>query len=179
MPMPRSNLLTDAYALLPHPRIDALASKYKAAGYDLSHYKLICTLAFVAFVLSCISWASCWHYLSWVGITHVFTLLMPYFGTINHPKFYFFYNALAILFNFISFCGGLSRGCWGVPIFVELPMMIVQGVIMLKLSKVDPGVREGCDKCLGKLKLRGTPEPTMATHQTVVAVGPGVTYSNA
>ena len=67
------------------------------------------------------------------------------------------------VFIFVNFCGGLSRGCWAIPVFVELPMLILSGYLCKLLAATDPELmaRLQSTPCL---RARSVTSPTMTTH---------------
>jgi hypothetical protein len=151
------------YPYLPHSRVDGFKVKY-GMTYDVSHFNMCINLACAIFLLGLVSFASCWHVLSFVSIFHLVAILAPYAGSIAHPKAYFLYNALAFLLTFISFCGGCASGCWAVPVFVEIPILILTIMLMLKLAKVDPDIGRRCSR---------NATPNVTTHQTPTLTGMG------
>ena len=74
---------------------------------------------------------------------------------------------MVFIFTFVNFCGGLASGCWGVPIFVELPMMILQGFLASLLLKVDPTLK-------ARLRGGGAAVPVVVTHPTAMPHPQGV-----
>ena len=85
----------------PHARVDQMAAQGRLGGIDAKGYKNVMSLAAVLFVLSMISFASCWAFIAFAGISHVFAFVLPYFGYIAWPIWYFIITCVALLCTFI------------------------------------------------------------------------------
>ena len=179
---PFSAVATKVYPFLPHAKVDAMAQRYAHSGYEITHYKLICTQSLISFILCLISFASCWHALSFVGIAQVFVLLLPYVGQIAHPKVHFGYLFIAIIMVFVNLCGELANlarhhHCWTMALFVELPLILVMLWCMRTLCKLDPAIgKRFAGLC------RRSAEPSIVSHPTTAVVAapqPTMAYNAA
>lgn len=175
--MPSRGGLASIYPYLPHAKVDAMDT----ASYDMQHYKSAMTCAMVLFLCTLVEFACPFKGLTWYGITYFFLFAFPYLGIIGSPAFFFLYTILAMLFTFINFIMNVSSdcpldgvcrrySCWGVAVFIELPMLVTQALLLNYLRKTDSNIAAKLASCTGG----GKATPTMTTHSVGGMVGPGM-----
>ena len=164
VPASAGGLRGKAYSYSPHHRIDQMQATFGGV-YDLDAYKKCMNIAFSLFVLGLISLASCFIFLVWIGLPHLLALLYPYCNKVLSPTFYLVYTLLVAVFVFVNFVGGLSRGCWPIPLLIELPMLVLSGCLCYMLAKTDPELMRRI-KALPCCPGSSTAEPSVTTHQT-------------
>ena len=102
VPMTAGGLVGKLYAHTPHHRIDQMHAA-TTTNLNLLAYKRCIEVAAALFVLGLVSMASCWGFLTWVGLPHLLCVLYPYCNQVLHPTFYFIYTSL--------FCTALGIMC--------------------------------------------------------------------
>ena len=180
VPMTAGGLVGKLYAHTPHHRIDQMHAA-TTTNLNLLAYKRCIEVAAALFVLGLVSMASCWGFLTWVGLPHLLCVLYPYCNQVLHPTFYFIYTIVVAVFTFVNLCGGLSHGCLIVPVLVEMPMLVLSGLLCYHISVVDPTIQQHLRTFL---RPRQQTQPAMTTHhmsaapsdmsQVVVAAQPAV-----
>ena len=136
-----ASLLQKGYPHTPHARVDQMAAEGRFGTLSPAMYKKIMSLAAVLFVLSLVSFASCWAFLSFISLSHIFAVVLPYFGLLAWPVGYFVIVCLSTVFTLINCLGGLAAGCWAVPILIELPLLAGQLLLLYLLTKCDPSLK--------------------------------------
>ena len=156
------------YAFTPHYKVDQMQATH-GQRFNLEYYKKAMTAGAVLFLLSMISLASCYYFIIFVGITHIFACVLPYFQQILWPTIYFIYTIVIALFIFISFCGAFAK-CWGFSVFIFLPSMVLSGYLCYVLAKTDPVLMNH----LLRKNATQTTEVTPQAGSTAVVVGTAV-----
>ena len=144
VPMTAGGLVGKLYAHTPHHRIDQMHAA-TTTNLNLLAYKRCIEVAAALFVLGLVSMASCWGFLTWVGLPHLLCVLYPYCNQVLHPTFYFIYTIVVAVFTFVNLCGGLSHGCLIVPVLVEMPIcgrffLLVEMAVAVAPLAPDAGV---------------------------------------
>ena len=157
------------YAFTPHYKVDQMQATH-GQRFNLEYYKKAMTAGAVLFLLSMISLASCYYFIIFVGITHIFACVLPYFQQILWPTIYFIYTIVIALFIFISFCGAFANNCWGFSVFIFFPSILLSMYLCYVLAKTDPVLMNH----LLRKNATQTTEVTPQAGSTAVVVGTAV-----